>query len=175
MKKHIFYIVSILAAVLLSGCNFLDKNPDERADINTRKKVRLLLVNGYEMANIAPLGETMSDNCVDNTTPDDAGQIVSIMPYNQMYNQYFAWEDVTTDSQQDSPYYIWMHCYRNIAVANQALEAIKTLEETTGETFDAERAEALLIRAWNHFILVNIFCKAYRTDALSSEDLGVHI
>lgn len=174
MKKTYIFIPFAIIALLLSGCNFLDKNPDDRAEINSRKKVHLLLVNGYEMPNIAPLCETMSDNCVDNNTPDDAGQVVSVMPLSLMYNQYFAWDDVTTDSQQDSPYYIWMHCYKNIAVANQALNAIDKLEAESGERYDAERAEALLIRAWNHFILANIFCKAYRTDDLSSQDLGIH-
>ena len=175
MRKNIYILIALIS-LFATGCNFLDKNPDERADIDTRNKVRLLLVNGYNMPNYGPLGETMSDNIIDNNTPtDESGNTYNnnLMPLNQMYNQFFAWEDVNTSSAQDSPYDIWSSCYQNIAIANQALAAIEALEES-GENYDAERAEALLIRAYNHFLLVNIFCQAYKNDVDSRNDIGIH-
>lgn len=171
MKKNIIYIIGV--ALMLTGCNFLDKEPDLRTDIDTQKKVRLLLTSAYEMPNIGPMGETSSDNMVDNNTPDSEGHVNTKVPMSQMYNEYFAWEDVKSDSQQDSPYYIWQGCYSNIAVANQALEAIKALEEK-GINCSAEKAEALIIRAYNHFVLVNVFCQAYKDEVASQQDLGVH-
>ena len=60
MKKNIFIIVA-LVAVALTGCDFLDKEPDLRADINTKEKVRLLLVSAYSEANSAPICEYSSD------------------------------------------------------------------------------------------------------------------
>ena len=39
---------------------------------------------------------------------------------------------------------------------------------------NTERAEALMIRAYNHFILVNIFCHAYKDATLSKQDVGIH-
>lgn len=156
----------------MTGCNFLDKEPDLRADINTKKKVQLLLTSAYDMPNYGTLGEVMSDNTVDNNTPDASGHVNSKVPMNTLWDDYFAWEPAR-ESQQDSPYAIWQGCYSNIAVANQALVAIEKLEEE-GQNMRAERAEALMIRAYNHFILANVFCKAYRTDELSKNDLGVH-
>lgn len=171
MKKLLY----ICIAFALVGCGFLDKEPDLRAEINTQKKVQLLLTSAYVMPNYGVLGEVMSDNTVDNNTADSYGKYNTKNPMSQMYHDYFRWQPVTSDSQQDSPYYIWNQCYSNIAVANQALNAIEKLEsENKNLKLNAERAEALLIRAYNHFILVNIFCQAYKNDQLSKNDLGIH-
>lgn len=172
MNRKSLYIL-LLTVLGLSSCNFLDKNPDSRTEIDSKKKVRLLLVNAYDAPNYGPLGEFSSDNVIDNNTPDDQGFVNKKQPFNQGYNQVFGWEDVTAFSQQDSPYYIWQLCYRNIAVANQALAAIEKLE-ANGEDMSAERGEALICRAYNHFILVNIFAQAYKDDELSKNDLGIH-
>lgn len=172
MKKNLAYIVLVLVLGLTS-CNFLDKNPDNRTEIDTKKKVRLLLVNAYNAANYGPLCEFSSDNIVDNNTPDAYGHINTKQPFNQGYNQIFAWEDVTAFSSQDSPYWIWDYCYKNIAVANQALSAILELEKQ-GEDLSAEKGEALLCRAYNHFILVNIFAQAYKDAEQSKSDVGIH-
>ena len=172
MKKNLAYIVLVLVLGLTS-CNFLDKNPDNRTEIDTKKKVRLLLVNAYNAANYGPLCEFSSDNIVDNNTPDAYGHINTKQPFNQGYNQIFAWEDVTAFSSQDSPYWIWDYCYKSIAVANQALAAIIELEKQ-GEDLSAEKGEALLCRAYNHFILVNIFAQAYKDAEQSKSDVGIH-
>jgi len=172
MKKNLAYIVLVLVLGLTS-CNFLDKNPYNRTEIDTKKKVRLLLVNAYNAANYGPLCEFSSDNIIDNNTPDAYGHINTKQPFNQGYNQIFAWEDVTAFSSQDSPYWIWDYCYKNIAVANQALDAIIKLEKE-GEDLSAEKGEALLCRAYNHFILVNIFAQAYKDAEQSKSDVGIH-
>ena len=69
MKKNIFIIVA-LVAVALTGCDFLDQEPDMRASIDTKKKVQLLLVSAYTQANSAPICEYSSDQVVDNNVPD---------------------------------------------------------------------------------------------------------
>ena len=172
MNTNKLYILLVMVLGLAS-CNFLDKNPDNRTEIDTKKKVRLLLVNAYNAPNYGPLCEFSSDNIVDNNTPDRYGHINTKQPFNQGYNQIFAWQDVTAFSSQDSPYWIWEFCYKNIAVANQALDAIKKLEED-GTDMSAEKGEALICRAYNHFILVNIFAQAYKNDNLSQSDMGIH-
>lgn len=173
MNKKLAYIVLVLASGLVS-CHFLDKNPDNRTEIDSKKKVRLLLVNAYDAPNYGPLCEFSSDNIIDNNTPDAQGHVNTKQPFNQGYNQIFAWQDVTAFTAQDSPYWIWNYCYHNIAVANEALAAIKRLEDEQGEDMRAEKGEALICRAYNHFILVNIFAQAYRSDDLSKADMGVH-
>ena len=173
MNKKLAYIVLILASGLVS-CNFLDKNPDNRTEIDSKKKVRLLLVNAYDAPNYGPLCEFSSDNIIDNNTPDEQGFVNHKQPFNQGYNQIFAWKDVTAFTSQDSPYWIWNNCYKNIAVANEALVAIQKLEDEQGLDMRSEKGEALICRAYNHFILVNIFAQAYRSADLSQADMGVH-
>ena len=169
-KKLYILIITVLG---LASCNFLDTNPDNRTEIDSKKKVRLLLVNAYDAPNYGPVCELCSDNLVDNNTPDSQGKSANKTPISQMCNQVFAWQDVTSDNQQDTPYAIWDNCYKNISVANQALSAIKELEEQ-GQNMDVEKAEALLCRAYNHFILVNVFSQAYKDAELSKKDIGVH-
>jgi hypothetical protein len=68
------------------------------------------------------------------------------------------------------PQGIWQVTYSAIAAANQALEAIEELGDPE-ETLDS-KAEALLCRAYGHFILVNTFSIAYNPVS-SNTDLGI--
>ena len=171
MKKNIFIIVA-LVTVALTGCNFLDQEPDMRASIDTKKKVQLLLVSAYTEANSAPLCEYSSDNVIDNNVPDPkTGQANAENPLDEMYNEIFAWKPVK-QSSNDSPKLIWDAHYTAIAVANQALEAIKKLE-AQGINMNAEKAEALLSRAYHHFLLANVFCQAWKNEEASKLDLGL--
>ena len=171
MKKNIFIIVA-LVAVALTGCDFLDKEPDLRADIDTKEDVRLLLVSAYSEANSAPICEYSSDQVVDNNVPDPkTGQANAVNPLDEMYNEIFAWRPVK-QSSNDSPKQIWDAHYTAIATANSALEAIKKLE-AQGVNLNAEKGEALLSRAYHHFLLAGVFCQAYKNVEDSKKDLGL--
>lgn len=154
---------------MMTGCNFLDKDPDMRANIQTQEQVRLLLTSGYSDANYAPVMEFSSDNIVDNNAPDAAGHTKSINSLSNLYNEVFQWKPVESTGQQDSPKYIWDAHYMAIATANAALTAIDRIEKETGKDLSAERAEALLIRAYHHFQLACVFCHAYNNSLYNSE------
>jgi len=173
MKKNTLYTI-IIAAVCLSmgACDFLDKNPDMRATIDTKDKVRLLLVSAYSDSNPSVLMEFSSDNILDNNAPDATGHTKSLVAFNKMYDEIFAWEPVVSSGSQDSPKSMWNGCYSAIAACNQALQAIAELE-AKGTNMDAEKGEALLSRAYHHFLLACIFCQPYKTDALSQNDMGL--
>ena len=170
MKKNIFIIA--LLALATTACNFLDKEPDLRATIDTKDKVRLLLVSAYTEANSAPICEYSSDQVVDNNVPDaKTGQANAVNPLDEMYNEIFAWRPVK-QSSNDSPKLLWDAHYTAIATANQALGAIKLLEEQ-GVNMNAEKGEALLSRAYHHFLLAGIFCQAWKNATDSKKDLGI--
>ena len=170
MKKNIFIIA--LLALATTACNFLDKEPDLRATIDTKDKVRLLLVSAYTEANSAPICEYSSDQVVDNNVPDaKTGQANAVNPLDEMYNEIFAWRPVK-QSSNDSPKLLWDAHYTAIATANQALGAIKLLEEQ-GVNMNAEKGEALLSRAYHHFLLAGIFCQAWKNETDSKKDLGI--
>ena len=171
MKKNIFIIA--LLALATTACNFLDIEPDLRATIDTKDKVRLLLVSAYTGANSAPICEYSSDQVVDNNVPDPkTGQSNAVNPLDEMYNEIFAWKPVKTSGSQDSPKYLWDNHYIAIATANQALQAIAKLE-AEGINMNAEKGEALLSRAYHHFLLAGVFCQAWKNEEDSKKDLGL--
>jgi hypothetical protein len=166
--RHSNILTTLAAGILLAlpvSCDkFLDQMPDNRAEIDTRDKVRALLVSAYPATDYMLLTEFMSDNV------DDYGKN---NPYTDRFiDQVYAWQDVTETDNEDSEN-VWGNSYLAIAAANESLAAIETLQqENPSENFDAERAEALLCRAYNHFILVNLFCQAY-DPATASTELGI--
>ena len=129
-----------------------------------------VLKYAYTSANNGVICEYSSDNVIDNNVPDPkTGYANDIAPLHEMYNEIFAWLPVTNTDNQDSPAYIWKQNYRAIISANQVLELIK---ERNGNT-DAEKGEALLIRAYHHFLLVNVFCHAWKNNYDSRSDMGI--
>lgn len=66
----------------------------------------------------------------------------------------------------------WESCYEGISAANEALIAIEELGgQEKSEMLAQLRGEALLCRAYNHFVLVNLFCRHWTQDA--AKDLGL--
>lgn len=68
-KKNIIIPLLFIASLLASSCNdFLDKMPDNRAELTTEQKITRLLVSAYPSASFSMLAEMMSDNTQDNGT-----------------------------------------------------------------------------------------------------------
>ncbi|MFR7602424.1 MAG: RagB/SusD family nutrient uptake outer membrane protein [Alistipes shahii] len=79
-------------------------------------------------------------------------------------------EEVT--SNNDAPRNIWSSNYNNIANANQALSAIEELGGPTTTRLKASKGEALICRAYSHFVLANMFCMPYNP-ATAGNCLGI--
>ncbi len=176
MKKIIYISICLVITVLFcASCDdFLDKNPDNRATPDTKEKIGFLLVSAYPYANYSVLSELSSDNFIDNNSPGEGGVSYNLASLEKMHEEIFAWQAVKSSDQQDSPGWLWGSCYNAIATANQVLQAIEDMESKgTTEDLSGLRGEALLCRAYSHFILVNIFCQAYKDDAASSSDVGI--
>ena len=177
MKTRISLYLTVAAAAALSlvSCNkFLDKMPDNRTEIDSQEKIQSLLTSAYSSNTYLTFCEYMSDN-VDNLGDDNPGT-------DRFIDQCYSWDRIT-EKANDCPDYFWSDSYSCIAHANQALIAIRQLAgiEEGGELdeakivaagLEAETAEALLCRAYSHFMLVNVFCQNY--NSLTSDiDLGV--
>lgn len=164
MKLKYTVLALAMGSVALSSCNdFLDKMPDNRTTINTEEKVVQLLTSAYPQNSNIFVNEYMSDNVDDNGVNN---------PYtNRFADQVYAWQDVT-ESDNESPESFYQACYRAIASANAALQAIDEAGGATTDKLRQARAEALLCRAYNHFLLVNMFSMAYN-DQTSTKDLGM--
>lgn len=160
----IFKLGLMATAVLLTACNdYLDKMPDNRTTIDSEEKIADLLVTAYPTASIAIVNELMSDNT------DYYGET---NPYGDRFaDQVYFWQDVTESSNESSST-LWTNCYGAIANANQALVSIEELGGATTDALRASKAEALLCRAFAHFLLVNEFCMNYNQQT-SDTDLGI--
>ena len=181
MKLKSLLYAAVIGVMSLSSCSdFLDKIPDNRVDPQTPEQLLLMLVDGYSYANYAKYCEYSSDNIVDNTSPDRNGMRYNLQGMGKLEDEMFAWEDAKSDDGQDSPSMIWEGAYHAIAVANHVLEKID-LWKKQGRQFEgndkamlqAAYGEALMVRAYNHFMLVNIFAQHYRSDELSANDPGI--
>ncbi len=160
--KNKFIMLAFLA-LAVSGCNkFLGHMPDNRTEINTEEKVIALLTSAYPQNTYIVLTEMSSDN------EDD--YILSFKNTDRFYDQLYSWEDVTEDDN-DSPERLWNASYMSIAAANLALESIGKIGSDS-QAMQQAKAEALLCRAYNHFILVNVFCQAYNKET-SETDPGI--
>ena len=176
--KNLLY-VAVAGMISLSSCNdFLDKVPDNRVDPQNPSQLLLMMVDGYSYANYAKYCELSGDNIIDNNSPDAEGIRYNLTSYGVIDDEMFAWEDAKSDMDTDSPSAIWEGAYHAIAVANHVLAKIeqwkaegREFEGTDAEKLDAAYGEALMIRAYNHFVLVNIFCQAYGVN--STTDLGI--
>ncbi|MDD2797187.1 MAG: RagB/SusD family nutrient uptake outer membrane protein [Bacteroidales bacterium] len=156
MKK--IFVISIFASIfILSSCNdFLDKTPDNRASLNSPKAVRELLVSAYPDQTYQVFTETMTDNVSDRGA--QANELSNSSPSKIFAEQAYYWKDMKGDDQ-DSPTAYWTGCYNAIAACNHALEAIK--KNGDGPEYAAAKGEALICRAYAHFMLVNIFAEHY--------------
>ena len=160
--KYIF--ASLLMLLGLVSCDkFLDTLPDNRTDLDSAEKIRSLLVTAYPAVDYLYFNELMSDN---NENIGDNN------PYTELlFDQIYAWDDVT-ENWFGCPAWVWENCYRAIASANQAILAIEEAGGAEETGLEAEMAEALVCRAFSHFILVNTFCMHYNP-ATAETDLGI--
>ncbi|MDR2564304.1 MAG: RagB/SusD family nutrient uptake outer membrane protein [Prevotellaceae bacterium] len=161
MKKVKIFLFIVLAGLFAVSCNsFLDESPDNRAEIDSKEKIRQLLVSAYPEASYFVMTEMASDNA-----DEISGTAWSA---EQVQEQIYKWGEITS-IDEDSPHLVWQSFYSGVAAANAVLETIRRLENP--ESANAQRAEALLCRAYCEFVLVNLFAKPY--GATSDQDMGV--
>ncbi len=158
-----FAVVSCVSLTLvLGGCKkYLSTSPDNRTSLDTPDKVAELLGTAYPQANYMAFTESISDNVGDKGPNIGGLDLFSVDPW--------FFQDISSD-QQDSPEYYWDACYAAIAAANQALQASRAAKDTT--QYSSEIGEALVARAYSHFMLVNIFSKCYDS-ASAGTDPGI--
>ncbi|WP_269235798.1 RagB/SusD family nutrient uptake outer membrane protein [Flavobacterium flavigenum] len=159
--KNLKIALSLLILLSISSCDdFLSEKPDNRTEIDTPDKISELLVNAYPQMSYFDIAETMSDNVF------DSGMAETLLKNQQNYN----WEIQTETTDIDTQAYYWDACYKAIAHANKALEAIDQLGNTVA--LNPQKGEALLARAYSHFMLVSLWSKRYNP-ATAATDLGI--
>ena len=155
-------VVSSFLYVLTSCSKYLDPLPDNRAELNTNEKIAKMLVSAYPQGSYVVAAELSSDNT-------DEQQNLSAY-YSRFTDEIYRWKESTEIGNNDGLDRLWSSSYSAIASCNAALQAID--DEGNPSSLAAQRGEALVARAYNHFILVNIFAQHFST-TYSNTDLGV--
>ncbi len=160
--KNIKIVLTVLIMTTgLTSCKkYLEQLPDQRTELNSPEKVAELLVTAYPQANYIPFTEAMSDNAADKGTVSQSESVNSDPWY---------FRDVRYNDR-DSPAFYWRACYAAIAAANHALEAIDHADKP--DEYRASKGEALVARAYAHFMLVTLFSKVY-DPATAASDPGI--
>lgn len=163
MKKNIYTpIIALFLGLSFTACNkFLDELPDARAELDTPEEIQELLATAYPNALYADFCETMSDN---------AGDKVNLAQTSIFNTQMYSWETNNEYSTWDTPPHYFYAAYGAIANANYALEAINEISK--GSELNYLKGEALVARAYAHFMLGLFWCKSYNP-ATAASDLGL--
>lgn len=151
MKRYTIPYILLGIGLVLGSCEkYLDHSPDMRTEINTVEKVAQLVTSAYPDRDYLTFAEAASDNA------EDKGNGVGDL--DEIVVAAYFWNDLDGDATGTTTQY-WNSCYAAIAGANQALESIETND--FGEAALAYKGEALVARAYAHFMLVTFFAQAY--------------
>ncbi|MFB6456246.1 RagB/SusD family nutrient uptake outer membrane protein [Chitinophaga sp. Hz27] len=163
--KHAAVILAV-SSLAFSSCKKFTQEPyDNRAPLNTTKEYAQVLVNGY------PIRHDLYTDILTDDYDYHAGlaQASNITYYLPMY----LWKDDYPDNAGTGPARAYAEYYAKIYVANVALEGVDKATGTAEEKA-AIKGEAKLIRAYCHFILVNLFGQHYDAGTAGTS-LGIPI
>lgn len=147
-------IVMLMAILGLTSCNdFLDITPTGKVIAKTGKEYRAMLA--YEYKNFPEdrgLATLRSDEMTLNS-----GDINS-----NNYDSYFdiwTWNDMSPQSTTAT--FGWRRYYHAIYIANYILENKANITEASTEEINQLVGEAYMMRAYCHFLLVNLYAEPY--------------
>lgn len=160
MKMMIkIYLLIALSTVLFSCKKYLEQPPDNRTALNTVDKVKSLLSSAYPKASYVTFCEAMSDNADDK-----------MITHSDRVNRTAYFFEDSNSQDLDTPNFYWDGCYAAIAAANQVLQVIDKASDS--QKYKAQKGEALVARAYAHFMLVTLFSKVYNPGT-SAADAGI--
>ncbi|WP_106793185.1 RagB/SusD family nutrient uptake outer membrane protein [Aquimarina sp. Aq78] len=165
------YILLLLLVMLNSSCEkYLDESPDNRLELDTVEKAAKVVADAYTQASYV-FTDMYTDLAgpVGNLDANGIAQTAGGNSIDLQDTQTYTWADVTAIFQ-DSPTFYWDRSYAAIAQTNEVLAVIDGMEGDQKQK-NAVKGEALLSRAYHHFMLVNLFGLHY--DENASSNLGV--
>jgi hypothetical protein len=164
MKNAIICLLFVSWTV--TGCKkFTDEPYDNRAQLNTAEKYAQVLVNAYPVRHDL-FTDILSDDYEYHPQLVQASNIGNYLPM-------YLWKDDYPDNITAGPANAYATFYSKIFLTNITLEGIDKVSGTEQQKA-AIKGEALLIRAYCHFILVNLFGLHYDA-ANAGKNLGIPI
>ena len=176
MKKHIYSIICISAALVLSSCGkFLEEySQDEIRPNSANDYLELIAGEIYYNTNNSSIHtylDIMTDDCEEFAKE---GSFLSSDNRNEGFG-YYTWQAApehpitgTLNSDQS-----WAFYYHQILTANMILYDVDDKNGTEQEKAQA-KAEAYMVRAFAYFMLVNLYGEPYDPEKFP-DALGVPI
>lgn len=156
MKKTIYKALCIAAMALTMGsCDeFLDIQPTGRVIITTAKEYREMLTQAYS---IVPEDRGLATFRSDEFTMDATLSQEDISSFKDIW----TWNDVSPDDATST--FGWRSYYQVIYEANHAIESREKITEGTEAEINQIVGESYMLRAYMHFLLVNLYGEPYTT------------
>ena len=164
------YIAIILAAILFTGCNkFLDIRPTGVIIARTAADYRALLTEKYSLI---PNASSRTDLRTDDMVVDFSKATNTL--HENWYFDIWTWSDVTRD--KDALYFYWQTFYEVSYIANYIIEHKNEIEEGTKAEINQLVGESYMLRAYMHFLLVNLYAEPYtKCDPESSRGIPLQL
>lgn len=151
MKK---YIAIIFTALLFVGCDdFLDIQPTGKIIAETGAEYRALLTDVYS--------RFPEDRGLTTLRSDEMAADATYMK-DYDYESYFDiwnWTDYNRDAA--SLYFEWRRYYHSCYIANYIIEHRDEITKASQKEIDQLVGECYMMRAYIHFLLVNLYAPAY--------------
>ena len=165
MRAYIILLLTVISAGFSTSCSkFLDEPYDNRLDLTQGLDIlEDVLVNAYPERQDM-FTEILTDNYHHYANTMQANMGARYIPL-------YLWKDEYEETNIASPGAAYAHYYKKIYDANSVIEE---LAKASGDETQkkAIKGEALMIRSYAYFSLVNLFGMHYNT-ATSATDLGV--
>ena len=155
----------ILATLTMSACdNFLDITPTGKVIAETGDEYRALLTYEYKYftkdryMTTLRTDEMLMDKVKTSSTDLDA------------YLDLWRWKD--DNPSPTTSYFSWRSDYHSVYIANYIIQNQKKIKEATAQEISQLVGEAYMMRAYCHFLLVNLYAEPY-THCTPSQTRGV--
>lgn len=150
--KRLFF--SVIAALSLTACDdFLDITPTGMVIAQTGEEFRALLTYEYKYfvkdryMTTLRTDELLMDPVKTSGTDKDA------------YLDLWRWKD--ENPSPTTSYFSWRTYYHTIYIANYVIEHQKDITQATAAEVDQLVGESYMLRAYSHFLLVNLYAEPY--------------
>ena len=156
MNKNILFMTCVAAlSLLLTACDdFLDITPTGKVIAKTCDEYRALLTYEYKyFTKDRYLTTVRTDEVIMYETDDTS-------PYDRdSYLDLWRWKDETPSTT--TTYFSWRGYYHAIYIANYIIEHQNEITDAKADEVKQLVGEAYMMRAYNNFILVNLYAQPY--------------
>jgi len=151
--KNIKLLCALLCIAALYSCDkYLDIQPVGKVIPRTAAEFRALLTQAYSYV---PSDRGLATFRSDEMTMDGTLAAEDLNSYKDIW----IWNDVSPS--ENTTAFGWRSFYHTSFIANYVIESKEMIEEGTVDEVNQMVGESYMLRAYMHFLLVNLFGEAY--------------